>query len=293
MEERQPVRGRKETPMAMVKISGRITLLILCALTTSTCVAPIPSSDHEVIAGTAVTPTVLESFTPGVTTKTEVLAKLGTPYTALEAPPVLVYPWSTRWGIAPWLLVYPVGAVGGVLDIPEHHVLLVALDGQDRVQLAGLSERSPVDSLREHALTWAEKHGLCGERQPTPFAPRAIPPGQAVLYVYRVGSFVDLTNAFVAAIVWQGGLLTELRRNEYAALVLPPGSHTVVVSPDAKNPSSQYARKVASLAVQLQPEQATFLRVSIPQGGGNVTPRLMLPAPEEALKELSGLTAAW
>ena len=280
--------------MAKTKISTRIALLALWVLATSGCVvAPIPSSEHEVLAGTQVTAAEVESFTPGMTTKAEVLAKLGNPYTVLEAPPILVYPWTTRWGTAPWLVALPGGGGGGVIDVPEHHVLLVALDDQDRVQLAEVSERSPVDSLREHAHRWAEKHGLCGEQQPEPFAPRMIPPGQAVLYVYRLGSFVDLTNVFVAAIVWQGSLLTELRRNEYAALILPPGSYTVFVSPDAKNPSSSYAQKVASLTVQLQPEEAAFLRVSIPQGGGNVTPRLLLPAPEEALKELSGLTAAW
>ncbi len=267
--------------------------MALALLLSSGCVViPVPSQEKTVVSQQFTSP-VVDSIVPGLTTRTDLLERLGKPYTTLDKPHILVYPWTTEGGGLFWVVAAGVGVAGGFLPFHYHYALLIALDETEHVTNVEITKRRPLDSLREHAYKWAQAKGLAGDRQPEAFALRRIPPGQSMLYVYRPGGFWDAPNIFTASVLMGDQLLTELRRDEYAWVVLQPGNYSITVSPDAKNPASPYARKVAHIEVRTSPDQATFLCVRIPHGTGDVTPRLTLPLETEALKELASRVTSW
>jgi hypothetical protein len=71
----------------------------------------------------------LSIFVPGVTTKDDVIGKIGFPSRLLRDGAVYGYDWET----ASWLLILAgyTTAVAGVLE--KNHVLLIAFDGNGRV----------------------------------------------------------------------------------------------------------------------------------------------------------------
>jgi hypothetical protein len=254
---------------------------------------PKPSQERTVV-GQEFGSSALDSVVPGLTTRTDLLERLGKPYTTLDRPHVLVYPWTTTGGSVLWAVGVGGGAAAGESPLHYHYTLLIALDETEHVAKVEITKRWDFDCVREHAYKWAQAKGLTGDHRREPFVLRAIPPGQSVLYVYRSGGFWDAPNVFIAAVILdKHQLLAELRSDEYASVVLDPGNYGIIVSPDAKNPASPYAQKVARIAVQMLPDQATFLRVRIPHGMGDVTPRLTLPPDDEAVKELTSRVTSW
>lgn len=254
---------------------------------------PIPSQERTVV-GPEFLPSAIDFVVPGCTTRTDLIERLGKPYTTLERPHVLVYPWTTHGGRV-WIIAGGMGAGAiGSVPIHYHHALLIALDETEHVTKVEFTKRSPFDCMREHAYNWAQANGLAGDQRREPFVLRTIPPGKSVLYVYRSGGFRDAPSVFIAAVILDiNQLLAELRKDEYASVVLEPGNYGIFVSPDAKNPASPYAQAVTHIPVQMLPDQATFLRVQIPWGMGDVKPRLTLPPEDEAVKELTSRVTSW
>lgn len=90
------------------------------------CIAvPIPLGEGHVSAGREVTGAAQATLAPGRTGRAEVLAALGEPSATWDEAGVLVYDWDrVRW-IVLWLVGGPGGGAGGVLELPEHHMLLL------------------------------------------------------------------------------------------------------------------------------------------------------------------------
>ncbi len=271
----------------------RVGIVTLVLLLSSGCIMiPIPSRE-QVVTGQHITSPVVDSIVPGLTTRTDLLERLGKPYTTLDKPHVLVYPWTMAGGGLLWVSGFTSGGAGGFLPLHYQYALLIALDETEHVTRREITRRSDWDSLREHAYKWAQTNGLTGEHRPEPFALRPIPPGQSVLYVYRSGGFWDAPSPFMAAIILENQVLAELGKDAYTSVVLPSGNHDIIVSPDARNPASPYAQRVTRIRVQTSPDQATFLRVKIPHGFSDLTPLLTLPSETEAIKELSSRVTSW
>lgn len=114
---------------------------------------PVPVSEDKILAGKQVTEEQLLFLTAGVTTKQEVLERLGSPRVIWEDTGIYVYNWQMRQGIL--FLVWGAHYTGGfdMKDIPRHYLLFIRFDEQDRVRRFERAvcplHRSYADCLRE------------------------------------------------------------------------------------------------------------------------------------------------
>jgi hypothetical protein len=129
-------------------IAAPLAAVFLCG-----CV-PIPLSEPKVLAGKEVSLEQLEFLTPGVTTKAEVIARLGQPSVVWEDARVMTYDWEMRWGV----LVWAVGGYGvgyaGITDIPTHHLLLMEFDDAWRLRRSERVVREERTPYSECLLQW-------------------------------------------------------------------------------------------------------------------------------------------
>jgi hypothetical protein len=114
---------------AMVLLNGCIPLAL-----------PIPTG-QKVLWGKQVTQEEMAFLTPNVTTKQEVIDRLGNTTWVRENDRLFVYAWTVHWGYLPWVLVpispVPVGSSGnteGIKDLTIDYLLLIQFDEQDRVR---------------------------------------------------------------------------------------------------------------------------------------------------------------
>ncbi len=134
-----------------------IPLLLCIWLGFAGCVMmPIPTAEDKVIDGRQVTEEQLSFLTPKITTKQEVLERLGNPVVIWENAHIFVYNWKMRQGIMFWAYgAYYTGGAG-MTDIPKHYLLLIQFDEQD---LVSHFERTvcPMDmSYKECLMEWVE-----------------------------------------------------------------------------------------------------------------------------------------
>lgn len=95
---------------------------------------PIPTSEDKVLAGTPVTEEQLAFLAPGVTTKSEVVDRLGEPDVIWEEARLFAYEWTVRQGILIWAVGAGYTGHAGATDLPKRYMLLVQFDERDRVQ---------------------------------------------------------------------------------------------------------------------------------------------------------------
>jgi hypothetical protein len=86
-------------------------------------------------------------------------------------------------------------------------------------------------------LEWVEKQGLAVSTAPSMSVGKGISPGESALYVYRETEFWDYLphGGYVPwEIFVNGQTVGWVRRGEYLAITLAPGSHrvTVIILPD-------------------------------------------------------------
>ena len=86
------------------------------------------------LSGKPVTEEQLAFLAPKVTTKREVLERLGSPSVIWDDARVFAYNWQMRQGILIWAVGGYGGGAMGAEDIPKRYVLLILFDGNDRVE---------------------------------------------------------------------------------------------------------------------------------------------------------------
>ncbi len=128
------------------------------ALALAGCVAlPISTHEDKVLAGKPVTEEQLSFLAPKVTTKREVIERLGSPNVIWQDARVLAYNWEMRQGILFWVVSgYTTGAAGAE-DIPKHYVLLIRFDEQDRVERFERTVRPSTMSYGEFLERWLKR----------------------------------------------------------------------------------------------------------------------------------------
>lgn len=105
------------------------------ALALAGCIAlPISTNEDKVLAGKPVTEEQLAFLAPQVTTKREVIDRLGSPSVIWEDARVFAYNWEMRQGILFWAVGGYGGGAVGAEDIPKRYALLILFDAQDRVE---------------------------------------------------------------------------------------------------------------------------------------------------------------
>ena len=108
-------------------------ILILVVIWASACIA-IPFPADEVTSGHEISEEEVLFIESGVTTRQQVLERLGDPSVIWEDERVVAYNWEhVGWRMA---IVAAAGGtgVGGVLDVTTPHALVIQFDEADRVK---------------------------------------------------------------------------------------------------------------------------------------------------------------
>jgi len=109
-------------------------VLLCAALSLAGCIAlPISTDEDKVLAGKPVAEDQLAFIVPKVTTKREVIDRLGSPDVIWEDARVFAYNWVMRQGILFWAVGGYGGGAMGAEEIPKRYVLLIQFDRRDQV----------------------------------------------------------------------------------------------------------------------------------------------------------------
>jgi len=117
-------------------------------------VLPIPTGERKVLAGKPVTQEQLAFLTPKVTSKMEVVDRLGSPDVIWEEGRIFAYNWEMRQGVLLWAVGAGYSAVGGIADIPKRYVLLIQFDDQDRLRRFERAVRPAFKSYGDFLKEW-------------------------------------------------------------------------------------------------------------------------------------------
>lgn len=134
-----------------------IPFLFLALISQAGCVfLPIPAQEHKVLAGNPVTEEQLAFLAAGVATKSEVMARLGSPDVIWEEARLFAYNWEMRQGILIWAIGAYYSGAAGISDIPKHYVLLIQFDDRDQVRRFERAVRPPYMSYGDFLKEWVQ-----------------------------------------------------------------------------------------------------------------------------------------
>ena len=142
--EGRPMRVRMIIPLLLCALISQIGCIVL----------PLPSQERKVLAGTPVTEEQLVFLAPNVTTKSEVMTRLGSPNVIWEEARLFAYNWEMRQGILIWAVGAYYSGAAGMSDIPKHYMLLIQFDDQDRVQRFERAVRPSYKSYGDFLKEW-------------------------------------------------------------------------------------------------------------------------------------------
>jgi uncharacterized protein DUF2846 len=143
-------------------------------------------------------------------------------------------------------------------------------------------------------LKWAEARHLAVPKTPSMFVMRTIPLEQSTLYIYREGGFWNNPGlpTLKPEVRVDGTAVGWLRKGEYLAIALSPGTHTVTVDYLHRRYLALTAldrvhlkSTVTSIDVQTSAGQAHYVAVQPRQGNPMLTVRSEAEA-LPALKEM-------
>jgi len=229
----------------------RFALCLLLVGAGGCLVLPIPQSTP---AGARVTAEDTSPLKAGVTTKAEIIQKLGTPQLELPDLRLIAYEWNQVDYQLLWILVGGYSAAGGAEEIKLPHAFFAAFDQGDRVLVFDFEKLSLWRNrpIQEAAREWAKRQGLAVPDLPPRFVPLDTPSGQAALYIYQpAGPPVPWPAVWV-----DGKLEAELKKGTYVALTLPPGNHTVRVDTGPKGSLTDPSKTVS---LDLAPNMKYFI----------------------------------
>lgn len=125
-------------------------------------VVPISASGKQTLAGRRVDSDRVIRLEAGRTTRAQVIAELGPPDVIWEDRRVLAYDWHVKRGEIFWMIAGGNSATGGIIDIPQHQVLLMQFDEADVLQRLGQTIRRGGEEFGDHLLEWEERRGEFG-----------------------------------------------------------------------------------------------------------------------------------
>jgi hypothetical protein len=272
-------------------------LLSFCLLVLLRCAIIIPVPDGEVLSGSKITSENIAFIEQGITSRSDVIQKLGPPYMDLKELRTIAYTWDVLGVYMPWIAGYPTvgGGYGGVEKIGKPYVLLIAFDKDDHVSKFEIKERWPLDTVKSHVIKWIERENFDVPTLPNDFVALELPEGQAGLYVYRPGGWRDAPLLHQPAVSIDGEVVAELRKGGYITRVLQAGLHTVSVNPDVDVTTSLNPDKiiVRTFSFDALPDTAYYLEVRVKYGFGALDPELTIRPPKDAMPVLKELKPTW
>ena len=202
-------------------------------------VAPPPSEALQ--TGRKIETGQLDFLVDGVTTRDEIIARLGEPLINLVGYRISAYPWvmlEKTWGV---LAVGATGVGGAAIPIFDTKALFIAFDEMDRVRRSGISARGTISedaALLPWVQKWAQENSIRLPEAVAGFRPVDVPPNKGTIVVYRrkppYSSWGLARATFNSEIMVaiDGIYIAELRDNEYVQIPVDPGSHVVSVRLD-------------------------------------------------------------
>jgi len=121
-------------------------------------VVPKPVSSTKVEYGRKLAPADVAFIQPGVTTRAEVVAKLGTDFTALPKERAIAYSWEMKGGGGVWWYFLVAGYAGAAANGGSWEggwrACFIAFDEQGVVTATAFKQPSTRTSLHEHLYAW-------------------------------------------------------------------------------------------------------------------------------------------
>ena len=112
-----------------------LLVVLLSLLALSGClILPIPLSGDRVVSGVRVEVEQVDALLPGVTSRAEVLARIGPPTVHWRDARVFVYEWETLDAVVIWAFGACSGGAAGALDITGDHALIMQFDARGMLQ---------------------------------------------------------------------------------------------------------------------------------------------------------------
>jgi outer membrane protein assembly factor BamE (lipoprotein component of BamABCDE complex) len=162
------------------------SLLCLMLLIESCVMVPVPTKEDKVLAGNQVTDEQLSFLTAKITTKQEVIERLGNPNIIWEDVRVFVYKWDMRQGILFWAAgAHYQGAVG-MNDIAKHYLLLIQFDEQGRILRFARMTRPLLEPYADFITEWVKNSPV-----QSPAEQSAVSVGEKVVVLLNVQCTVD------------------------------------------------------------------------------------------------------
>ena len=287
----------------IVRIALTLTCLLAALLPLSSCVMPVQTGE-TIIQGRYVQEAELQNIKHEGATRPQVEQRLGPPTAWFERQRILVYGLMRSDSAAVWLIPgFPTSA-GGYLEFVEREAIFLAINAEDRVVHAGRRSVPRGMTWLEAALEWSREAGWDASAPRSEFVAESVQPDQSLIVIYRprdnqyVLPFLPpgerlLSNFdFFAEVYLDSVLITQLRSRTYFSIRVPPGSHTVFVSPYAdQNPMIDYHS--ASMNIEIRPGTARYIDLRMEAGKGYIGP-VIQEVPEAAAKPaLAGLPETW
>ncbi len=281
------IKGQQKKTMKaqLVGSSTGLALLILAVASTGCLIIPVP--EKEVTSGRKPKKEATAGWRIGETKRAEVLHQLGAPYAEFPDLNVIAFEWIVVTAYMPWLLGGGYSATGGVEEIRQEHLLLVAFDAADRVAKFEIVHHN-FGRLHNQARRWTASRAATGDRIAGSGKSTAKSNDTALLYVYRPGGWSEGTTLFLLRILLDGKLAAELDRHSFACISVPPGSHTV----DAWMRGSP-SDATDSVAFTAPTNETSYLEAKV-TNTRKITLRLRLVAPEpgrEAIRKMKNVGA--
>ena len=277
--------------------------LLAALLSLSGCVMPVQTGE-TIVEGRYVEEAELQNINHEGSTRLQVEQQLGPPTAWFERQRILVYGLVRSDSAALWLIPgFPTSA-GGYLEFVEREAIFLAINAEDRVVHAGRRSVPRGMTWLEAGLKWSRETGwpVAGPR--SDYVAESVQPDEALIVIYRprdhqyVLPFLPpgerlLANLEVFAEVYLDSvLITQLRSKTYFSIRVPPGSHTLFVSPYAdQNPMLDY--RSASMDIEARPGTTQFIDLRMEAGKGYIGPLIQATPEAAATLALSKLPETW
>jgi hypothetical protein len=131
-------------------LAGAVALLL------SACVIPLPQGEGEVTEGREIPAAQDLAGAIVGTPREDLIARLGEPYAIWEERGILVYAWDRVHLKLFWIIAGGMRAAAGIIDVPTHYLLLIALDDSGRVVRAERCLRPLHEGFGDFLKAWAD-----------------------------------------------------------------------------------------------------------------------------------------
>lgn len=274
-------------------------VLGLLLVTLGCVVVPIPTA-KKTLVGTEIEAARQKLIQPGVTTASEVVKELGPPTARFDDIRVYAYAWESRIGYLLWAFggggpEAGTTGDGGVETLTQGYVLLIEFDEHNHVRRFERTKKGSHDTVRSRAVAWAKAgKSAAALALPGKFVSLVIPPGQTAIYIYRPGGWSEpvLAGGVAVKVGVAEQKRADLRRKEFVAWVVEPGSYEISMSPYYL-PGNKTTYSPGTLAgytnVTVLPDQAAYVEIRLDAKDGHYGPRATVMPDAEAMRTLMKL----